>query len=413
LLFFYNNNQAKIRAYINTMTNQHGQPFGNTTITACDLASGFFIDSDYNPVSRLNTDVMPTSEAQDIKYNNWTLIATLTTTIDNSGSTPVYNLVATYQSTDTIYKNGLTPVPQDAPDIYVFVPVQFTNYLLFFSNSTAANSFVTYITDATKYTSSNGDAVLGEALATLSTFCVIGNNSTIPTNLPTSDSGALIQGFTTWPTSWNIYKLLKVNDKAAPTIIDTSASDAVGALLQQQQQYSSSPLSYASGSDLSTYTSAANGNVAFILIPATSVPCFYAGAIVETDQGQISIESIDAKTTTLNGKRILAITEDITADAKIVLLEKGLMSENVPDKNTYVTASHDILHNNKWTLAGYIVNKFVPHNGQPLYNILMGSQEVIKVNNMFVKTLPLEHDVAKKYIIQLFKSGNLANKGLN
>jgi hypothetical protein len=132
-------------------------------------------------------------------------------------------------------------------------------------------------------------------------------------------------------------------------------------------------------------------------MPNTTV-CFTAGAKVETDQGLINIEKISPRKNTINGKRIVALTENNNPSTRIVVLRKNLMDFNVPDKETTVSIWHQILYNGKMVLAGNIPgNTPRPYNNEMMYNILMDTHDTMCVNNMIVETLYPDHPIAKYY----------------
>lgn len=139
------------------------------------------------------------------------------------------------------------------------------------------------------------------------------------------------------------------------------------------------------------------------LPPIPIVPiCFPAGTPVTTDQGDISIELINPDVHTILNKKIIAITETITHDNNIVCFEKNSLGYNVPDKKTYISKYHGIIHNNKLIEANKFIGRlpgiyYKKYNNEILYNILMEKHYIIKINNMKVETLNPNNFVAQLY----------------
>ena len=137
--------------------------------------------------------------------------------------------------------------------------------------------------------------------------------------------------------------------------------------------------------------------------PIPIVPiCFPAGTPVTTDQGDISIELINPDVHTILNKKIIAVTETITHDNNIVCFEKNSLGYNIPDKKTYISKYHGIIHNNKLVEANKFIGRlpgvyYKKYNNEILYNILMEKHYIIKINNMKVETLNPNNFVAQLY----------------
>ena len=140
-----------------------------------------------------------------------------------------------------------------------------------------------------------------------------------------------------------------------------------------------------------------------IPVPVPIVPiCFPAGTPVTTDQGDISIELIDPAVHTIFNKKIIAITETIMLDNNIVCFEKNALGYNIPNKTTYISNHHGILHNNKLIQASKFVGRlpgvyYKKYNNEILYNILMEKHYIIPINNIKVETLNPINFVAQLY----------------
>ena len=137
--------------------------------------------------------------------------------------------------------------------------------------------------------------------------------------------------------------------------------------------------------------------------PTPIVPiCFPAGTPVTTDQGEINIELIDPDVHTIFNKKIVAITETIMLENNIVCFEKNSLGYNIPNKKTYISNYHGIIHNGKLIQANKFVGRlpgvyYKKYNNEILYNILMEKHYIIKINNMKVETLNPLNFVAQLY----------------
>ena len=132
-------------------------------------------------------------------------------------------------------------------------------------------------------------------------------------------------------------------------------------------------------------------------LTSTSI-CFPAGTKVETDQGLIDIDKINPAKNSINGDKVIAITASNSPNMRIVVLREGLISPNVPDKETIVTGWHKILYKGVMTIAGKIPGYIeIPYKGQIMYNVLLERHGTMRINNMTVETLYPGHPVAKYY----------------
>ena len=137
--------------------------------------------------------------------------------------------------------------------------------------------------------------------------------------------------------------------------------------------------------------------------PTPVVPiCFPAGTPVLTDQGIIAIEEINPEINTIHNKPIVAITETITNDDKLVCFERNSLGYNVPNQKTIISMDHGIIYNKRLIRAKHFVGKirgvyFKKYNGEFLYNVLMERHYIMFVNGMKVETLNPRNMVAKLY----------------
>jgi len=129
--------------------------------------------------------------------------------------------------------------------------------------------------------------------------------------------------------------------------------------------------------------------------------CFASGTPITTDQGDVAIQEIDPKVNTINGNRIVGITKTRHIHNVVVCIEKGALDINVPSKDTIVTGAHMVLYNDKMETAEILSKQLdkvykVKYNDY-VYNVLMDSYEMIKVNNMVCETLHPNNPIAKMY----------------
>ena len=130
--------------------------------------------------------------------------------------------------------------------------------------------------------------------------------------------------------------------------------------------------------------------------------CFPAGTPVSTDQGIIAIEEINPLINTIHNKPIVAITETITNDDKLVCFERNSLGYNVPNQRTIISMDHGIIYNKRMIRAKHFVGKirgvyFKQYNGEFLYNVLMEKHYIMLVNGLRVETLNPRNMVAKLY----------------
>ena len=120
--------------------------------------------------------------------------------------------------------------------------------------------------------------------------------------------------------------------------------------------------------------------------------CFPAGTKVTTDQGDIEIEMLNADVNTINGKRIVKITETAPIFENLICFEKDSLGDNIPSMRTEMTPDHCVLHTGVLTKASDLsdicenVNP-IPFFQAKLYNVLMEKHDTMMVNNMLCETL--------------------------
>lgn len=128
-------------------------------------------------------------------------------------------------------------------------------------------------------------------------------------------------------------------------------------------------------------------------VPVSNI-CFPAGTPVLTDQGIIDIDKIDAKSITINNKKIIAITETISLDNELVFFPTDSLAPNIPSQPTTISNNHLIqnpLNNEMVKAKDYLTfNKHIlkiPYKKEFLYNILLETYELINVNNLICESL--------------------------
>ena len=140
--------------------------------------------------------------------------------------------------------------------------------------------------------------------------------------------------------------------------------------------------------------------------------CFPAGTEVYTDQGNITIEKLVPGVNTINNKEIVTITKTVMTDDKLVKINKNAISKNIPNKDTTISGFHKVKINSKFIEAYKLPNlykdiKYIPYNGEVLYNVLMENWETMKVHNMEAETLHPDNIVAKLHNSKLSKDKKL------
>jgi len=136
--------------------------------------------------------------------------------------------------------------------------------------------------------------------------------------------------------------------------------------------------------------------------------CFVANTPILTDQGFININCIKSKKNTINGQKIIAVTETITPEKFLVCFEKDSIEPGLPSKKTTMTMGHKIFYAGAFVEAIYFTQKFknvnlIDYEPQHLYNILLATHSVINVNNLVAETLHPENAIAQKYNAHCFK----------
>ena len=150
-----------------------------------------------------------------------------------------------------------------------------------------------------------------------------------------------------------------------------------------------------------TTVTSVSGQDTYTQLPPVPI-CFVSGTPIHVDQGIVPIEKVNPRIHTINNKKILATTKVVSPEDTIVCIEENSLAPGVPNQKTLITNYHGIMYNDKLVCAKNLDKKIegvssVPYNGEPLYNILMETHELMNVNNMIVETLNPENMIAKLY----------------
>ena len=118
--------------------------------------------------------------------------------------------------------------------------------------------------------------------------------------------------------------------------------------------------------------------------------CFVKDTLVETDQGNIPIQSIIPGKHTVFNQKIIDVTKTIHPDSHLVHI-KAFSFGTYPTKDTTVSQEHKINGVGSFREAKHYVNgstvTLVPYDYQPLYNVLLIRPGFMRVHGMMVETL--------------------------
>ena len=147
--------------------------------------------------------------------------------------------------------------------------------------------------------------------------------------------------------------------------------------------------------------------------------CFPENTPVTTDQGDVPIQDLENKPYTIEGNKVLG-TVSMTSNEPMVYFKQHSLAYNVPNKNTYITQSHVIYHNNTQLKAVDYTKKdfhkrlcmnnlkgikqekpiLVKVENNKVYNVVLESEHKMKVNNMLVETLHPSNDLYKQKLLK-------------
>ncbi len=131
----------------------------------------------------------------------------------------------------------------------------------------------------------------------------------------------------------------------------------------------------------------------------SSETCFIGGTPVMTDQGEVPIDKLDSSYT-IDQREILAITKTRYNKDSLILLEKDCLKKNYPTRDTVITHKHKIYYKGKMKRAESFIGKrdgvkVIPYKNQYLYNVLLRTHEVMRVNGLVCETLYPKNPIAK------------------
>ena len=132
--------------------------------------------------------------------------------------------------------------------------------------------------------------------------------------------------------------------------------------------------------------------------------CFVKDTLVETDQGNIPIQSIVPGKHTVFNQKIIDLTTTIHPDSHLVHI-KAFAFGSYPTKDTTVSQEHKINGVGSFREARHYVNgstvTLVPYDFQPLHNVLLIRPGFMRVHGMMVETLDpyvMKHEPKRKML---------------
>jgi hypothetical protein len=142
--------------------------------------------------------------------------------------------------------------------------------------------------------------------------------------------------------------------------------------------------------------------------------CFLGNTLINTDQGILPVSLIRPGIHTIDGQRIIAVTETLQeTDDHLVCFEKDSLGPDCPNAQTMMSPNHAVFYNEKLVRAYELVRDpelsgedkvhKVPYAGELLYNILMDTYTTVTANNMVCETLDPDHRMAKLYKVNMRK----------
>ena len=140
-----------------------------------------------------------------------------------------------------------------------------------------------------------------------------------------------------------------------------------------------------------------SNDVNVFLLSENNVPCFIAGSLVTTDQGDIHIENLKPGKHTIAGKNIINITSSISLNVYnsdyLIVFDENSLGDGIPFTRTVCSPLHKIFYENKMTEAKNIMKDMVdgvyrvPYRKEKFYNVQLENYGEMIVNGMKVETL--------------------------
>jgi len=128
--------------------------------------------------------------------------------------------------------------------------------------------------------------------------------------------------------------------------------------------------------------------------------CFPKGTFVTCDQGDIKIEELNSHIHSIRNMPIVAITKSRPLQKQLVCIEAGALGKNIPSQTTHISKEHRVFYKKKMRKARDLVSicddvKFIPYDGEVLYNILLDKHDKMLVHNLICETLDPNNIVGK------------------
>lgn len=123
--------------------------------------------------------------------------------------------------------------------------------------------------------------------------------------------------------------------------------------------------------------------------------CFYAGANVLTDQGEVEIQDIIPHHHSIDGMLVCDVTKVLNSEESMVYIRKDTMATGVPYCDTFITNKHKVLYDGRLVQARELVEMIGDQNkvsverysGSPVYNVVLMKPYTMVVNGMTCETL--------------------------
>lgn len=123
--------------------------------------------------------------------------------------------------------------------------------------------------------------------------------------------------------------------------------------------------------------------------------CFYAGAKVLTDQGEVEIQDIVPHKNSIDGMLVCDVTKVLNSESTMTFIEKDAFGCGVPYCDTYVTNKHKVLYDGRLIPAKELVEivkdhkkvALVTYSGAPVHNVVLMKPHTMVVNGMTCETL--------------------------
>jgi sugar lactone lactonase YvrE len=365
------------------------------------------------------TDPSSNSDGSFNYISSNTLVATIsgkTLTIIGAGSSTI---TATQASTNNYNSGTITSnfqVDKSSPTITNFsIPTKTFGNSPFTITDPSSNSdgSFNYISSDTLVATISGNTItiVGAGSSTITATQAFTNNYTLGT-ITTSLTVLVVPTLTNFYTNGIVKTRLPDDPPFNFTLTDPS-SNSDGSF-----NYTSSNGSVATvlGNIVTVYTDGSSnitanqspydiygsGSISTNLL--VSNICFIIGTLIKLDQGFISIEKINPDIHTINGKKIIAITQTISTYDFLICFEKHSLGNNIPSQKTIITHSHEIFFKGKMRKAiecmEFSENIYkIKYRGEVLYNVLMENHETMNVHNIICETLHPENPIAKLYYL--------------